>query len=65
MTNTSIIISCQKIDEYLLKKEYRKAFGILILELECLEDNEQKDLINYYNQNLRKLGIINDVILNK
>ena len=46
------------IDNYIRKNEYRKAFGLLILFLERLNDKEKKDVIEYYSKNMKQLGIL-------
>jgi hypothetical protein len=46
--------SKKNIDNYLLKKDYKRAFGLLIIVLEKLGDNQKKELINYYSENLIK-----------
>lgn len=52
--------STQNIDNYILKNEYRKAFGLLIVFLERLDDKEKAEVIDYYSKNMRQLGIFND-----
>ena len=52
--------SKQNIDNYILKNEYRKAFGLLIVFLERLDDKEKAEVIDYYSKNMLKLGIFND-----
>jgi hypothetical protein len=53
-----IIGSRKNINNFLLQKEYRKAFGLLILVLERLDDNEKKEFIDYYSVHLQTLGIL-------
>lgn len=48
------------IDNYIRKNEYRKAFGLLILFLERLDDKEKAEVIDYYSKNMLQLGIFND-----
>ena len=52
-----ISISKQNIDKLLTTYEYRKAFGLLILVLERLDDKEKVDVIDYYSKNMKQLGI--------
>ena len=43
--------SKQNIDSFINKNEYRKAFGLLILVLERLDDGAQKnEFIDYYSK---------------
>ena len=50
--------SKQNIDSFIKKNEYRKAFGLLILVLERLDDGAQKnEFIDYYSKNLEQFGI--------
>ena len=50
--------SKQNIDSFINKNEYRKAFGLLILVLERLDDGAQKnEFIDYYSKNLEQFGI--------
>jgi hypothetical protein len=55
-----ISISKQNIDKFLTTYEYRKAFGLLILFLERLDDTEKVDVIYYYSKNMKQLGIFNN-----
>ena len=48
------------IDNYIRKNEYRKAFGLLIVFLERLDDKEKAEVIDYYSKNMLQLGIFND-----
>ena len=52
-------ISCSKknIDGCIRKNEYRKAFGLLIWFLERLDSKEQTDVIDYYYNNMDRLGV--------
>ena len=45
------------IDNHIRKNEYKKAFGRLILFLERLDNEERKEVIDYYNENMFKLGL--------
>jgi adenylate kinase family enzyme len=50
--------SKQNIDSFINKNEYRKAFGLLILVLERLDDGAQKNaFIDYYSKNMEQFGI--------
>jgi len=57
-----IYISGSKIniDNFMRKNEYRKAFGLLILFLERLNDTEKTEIVDYYSKNMQKLGIFNN-----
>jgi hypothetical protein len=48
------------IDNFIRKNEYRKAFGLLILFLERLNDTEKTEIVDYYSKNMQKLGIFNN-----
>jgi hypothetical protein len=48
------------IDNFIRKNEYRKAFGLLILFLERLDDEEKAQVIDYYSKNMQQLGIFNN-----
>jgi len=52
-----ILDSKQHIDKLLTTYEYRKAFVLLILVLERLDDKQKVDVIDYYSKNMKKLGI--------
>jgi len=57
-----ILGSRKNIDSYINKREFRKAFGLLILVLERLDDGNQKnDFIDYYSKNMEKMGIFTNV----
>ena len=45
-------ISCSKqnIDNFIFRNDYKKAFGLLILFLERLDDKEKREVIDYYNK---------------
>ena len=53
-------IQKQNIDKFLTTYEYRKAFTLLILVLERLDDKEKVDVIDYYSKNMQQLGIFNN-----
>ena len=46
------------IDNFIRKNEYRKAFGLLILFLERLDNKEKVEVIDYYSKNMIGLGIL-------
>lgn len=57
-----ILGSRQNIDSFINKNEYRKAFGLLILVLERLDDGAQKnEFIDYYSKNMEKMGIFKNI----
>jgi hypothetical protein len=56
-----ILASKKNIDGYIHKNEYRKAFGLLILVLERLDDNQKNEFIDYYSKNMSKLGIFSNM----
>jgi hypothetical protein len=41
------------INNYIYKNEYRKAFWLLILFLERLDDKEKTEVIDYYSKNMK------------
>jgi hypothetical protein len=49
--------SKKDIDEFIYNREYKKAFWLLILVLERLNDNQKKELIDYYSKNLINFGV--------
>ena len=54
--------SKQNIDSFINKNEYRKAFGLLIMVLERLDDGNQKnEFIDYYSKNMEEMGIFKNV----
>jgi len=55
-----ILESKQSIDTYINRKEFRRAFGLLILVLELLDENEKKEFIDYYSKNMENMGIFNN-----
>lgn len=58
-----ISLSRQNIDKCLYNYEYRKAFGLLILVLERLDENQKREFIKYYSENLIKLGVFSNQII--
>jgi len=52
-------ISCSmiNIDEYIHKRQFRQAFGLLILFLERLDGEEKAAVVDYYSKNMFELGI--------
>ena len=57
--------SIKNIDTFINKREYRKAFGLLILVLERLDDNQKNEFIDYYSKNMAYMGIFKDVFPSK
>lgn len=55
-----ISLSKRNIDNYMTKREYRKAFGLLIMFLERLDDVEIREVIQYYSKNMQDLGVFTD-----
>ena len=55
-----ISISKQNIDKLLTTYEYKKAFCLLILFLERLDDKEKVDVIDYYSKNMKQFGIFDN-----
>ena len=57
--NTEIYIRLSKknIDSYINKKEFRQAFGLLVLVLERLDENDKKEFIDYYSKNMATMDI--------
>jgi hypothetical protein len=55
-----ILDSKKNIDTYINKNEYRKAFGLLILVLERLDEGEKNEFIDYYSKNMENMGIFNN-----
>ena len=53
-----ILASRQNIDSFINKNEYKKAFGLLSLVLERLEDNQKNEFIDYYSKNMKNMGIL-------
>lgn len=49
-----IELSKKNIDNNIYNYDYKKAFGLLILVLERLNDNERTEFINYYSNNLQQ-----------
>ena len=50
-----ILNSKKNINNFIHKNEYGKAFGLLILVLERLDNNEKVEFINYYSKKLNDL----------
>lgn len=55
-----ILKSKQSIDTYINRNEFRNAFGLLILVLERLDENEKNEFIDYYSKNMENMGIFNN-----
>lgn len=62
LTNSNIYISNSRknINSYITKNEYKKAFGLLILVLERLDEGEKNEFIDYYSKNMLNMGILNN-----
>ena len=57
-----ILGSRRNIDSFINKNEFRKAFGLLILVLERLDDGNQKnEFIDYYSKNMERMGIFKNI----
>ena len=55
-----ISISKNSINAFMRKKEYHKAFGILILVIERLDEPDRVQFINYYSRNMQHLGVVDN-----
>ena len=55
-----ILGSKKNIDSFIQNCEYRKAFGLLIMVLERLDDNQKNEFIDYYSKNMASMGIFNN-----
>jgi hypothetical protein len=55
-----VLESKKNIDNYLNKNDYKRGFGLLILVLGKLDDNQKKDMINYYNKNFVKFFLLSN-----
>lgn len=49
--------SKKNIDELIYNYDYKKAFWLLILVLERVNDNQKTELIDYYSKNLINFGV--------
>ena len=45
------------IDTFLYKRDYRKAFGLLILVLENLDEDDKIIFLDYYSKKIIEIGI--------
>jgi hypothetical protein len=52
--------SKRNIDNYIARREFRKAFGLLILFLERLDGEEKAEVVDYYSKNLQGFGLFTD-----
>jgi hypothetical protein len=57
--------SRKNIDDFINKHEFRKAFGLLILVLERLDDNQKNEFIDYYSKNMANMGIFDNIFPSK
>lgn len=55
-----ISISKNRINAFMRKKEYRQAFGMLILVIERLDEPDRVQFINYYSRNMQHLGVVDN-----
>ena len=46
------------IDTFLYKRDYRKAFGLLILVLENLDEDDKIIFLVYYSKKIIEIGIV-------
>jgi len=46
------------IDTFLYKRDYRKAFGLLILVLENLDEDDKIIFLDYYSKKIIEIGIV-------
>lgn len=53
------------IDDFICKNDYRKAFLLLVVFMDKLDDIEKKEVIEYYNDHLVKIGILHKTYSNK
>ena len=60
-----ILGSRQNIDSFINKNEYRKAFGLLILVLDRLDDKQKIEFIGYYIANMVNMGIFENTFPSK
>jgi hypothetical protein len=54
--NIYILASKKNIDSFIKNYEYRKAFGLLILVLERLDNKQKNEFIDYYSKNMASMG---------
>jgi hypothetical protein len=52
-----IKLSKQNINSFIIRKEYKKAFGLLIIVLERLNDVDKNEFIDYYSKHMDTFGI--------
>ena len=50
-----ISTSKKNIDKCMRRQDYKRAFRLLILVLERLDDTEKKDFIDYYSKNMLEI----------
>jgi hypothetical protein len=53
------------IDDFISKTDYRKAFLLLVVFMGNLDDIEKKEVIEYYNDHLVKIGVLHKRQLDK
>jgi hypothetical protein len=47
-----LLASTKNIDSLIRKNDFKKAFKVLILVLEKLDDNQKNEFIDYYSKNI-------------
>jgi hypothetical protein len=57
--------SKKNIDSYINKKEYRKAFVLLIWTLERIDNAQKNEFIDYYSKNMLNMGIFDNIFPNR
>jgi len=54
-----ILGSMNNIDGFIKNNDYRRAFVLLIMVLERLDDKQKNEFIDYYSKNIEGMGIFN------
>jgi DNA-directed RNA polymerase len=52
-----ILKSKQNIDFCIYNNDYKRAFGLLVMVLERLDEDQKKDIIEYYSIYLQHMGL--------
>jgi len=47
----------ENINNFINKNDYKRAFGLFILFLERLGENEKKEVIDYYSKHMIGIGL--------
>ena len=55
---TYINLSKEVIDEYLDRRDYRKALGRLLMTLDKLDEEGKQDMLSYYINNMNRFDIL-------